>query len=115
MNAKPAAFARIMYAQKNKNTQRQPSAISGQMRNDAVAEPFSGEAVPAAEKYEQADHVDRQPPGKLQEIEEHPGPAFSTDCLMDIMFFPVHMQRLFHPQHFAVTEYRIAHSFQESK
>lgn len=99
MDAKTAAFIRVTYAQENKNPQRQSPMVSGQTRNDAVAEPFSAEAVPAAEKHEQADNVDGQTPGELQEIKEHPGPACNPGCHKGIRFFLVHMQRLFHRRH----------------
>ncbi len=59
----------IVRTQENEDAQRQASTISGQTGNDTVAETFSAEVFPAAEEREQANHIDRQSPGKLQQIE----------------------------------------------
>lgn len=45
-------------AEKNKDSQRQPTAISRQISDDSVAEPLTADASAAAEKHQQAREVD---------------------------------------------------------
>lgn len=89
MDAKGAGVTR---AEENKDTQRQAPAVSGQISNDAVAERLAAEASSAAEEHQQAETVDRQSPGELQQIKKHPAPAGGGDGRLGAMF---HMQSLF--------------------
>ncbi len=68
VNTETMAVTRVLGAEKDKDTQRQASAVSGQIGHNAVTEFFMPEAF-AAEKYKQADEVHRQSPGELKNIE----------------------------------------------
>ena len=68
VNTETTAVTRVLGAEKDKDTQRQASAVSGQIGHNAVTEFFMPEAF-AAEKYKQADEVHRQSPGELKNIE----------------------------------------------
>ena len=59
VNTKAAAFTRTTDTEKNKDAQRQPAAISGQVGSNAVAESFAEGPLSATEEYKQAGKVDR--------------------------------------------------------
>ena len=82
VGAKAAAFISAMDAEENKDSQRQPAVVSRQIDNNAVVEPFAWKLSAAAEKCNQADKIDWQPPGKLKEIEKYPGPTSGSDRLI---------------------------------
>lgn len=66
VDTETAAFVRIVNAEKDKDAQGQAPAVSGQIGDDAVAEPFTASVSAAAEKPEQSGKVDRQAPSELQ-------------------------------------------------
>ena len=74
-----------MRTQENEGPQRQAAPVPGQISDDAVAEWFPAEALPAAEEHKQTNQVDRQPPGELQQIEENPSPARGGNWRTDAM------------------------------
>ncbi len=74
MHTEAAALARALRTNKKEDAQRQPSAIPRQIGHKTIAEGFMAE-VRTAEKRQQANRIDRQAPGKLQEIEQSSGPA----------------------------------------
>lgn len=69
MGTKVTVLMRVLEAEKNKDTQRQASVISGQIGHNTVAE-FSSARPLATEKQEQAGEVDRQAPSELNGIEQ---------------------------------------------
>ena len=82
MGAKAATFISAIDAEENKDSQRQPAAVSRQIGNNAVVKSFTGKLFAAAEECNQADKIDWQPPGKLKEIEKYPGPTSGSDRLI---------------------------------
>ena len=60
-----AAFISALDAEENKDSQRQPSAVSRQIGNNTVVKSFAGKSFAAAEECNQAGEVDRQSPGEL--------------------------------------------------
>lgn len=95
VDTETAAFVRVVNAEKDKDAQRQAPAVPGQIGDDAVAEPLDASVFAAAEEYEQAGKVDRQPPCELQQIEQDSGPAGGGDCPVPMVFRLVHMKSLF--------------------
>ena len=82
MGTKAAAFFSAMDAEENKDSQRQPTAVSRQIGNNAVVNSFTGKLSAAAEECNQADKIDRQPPSKLKKVEQYLGPTSSSDLLI---------------------------------
>ena len=59
VDTQSAIFLGIAGTQKNKDAQRQPSAIPGQTGNDGVVEHFAVETGAAEQEYKQTGKVDR--------------------------------------------------------
>lgn len=83
MDAETAALLCALGAEKNKDAQRQASAVSRQICYNAVAELFVLK-VPAAKKCKQTDEINRKPPGELENVEQDPGPALSSNRTVHI-------------------------------
>ena len=59
VGAQSVVFLCIVDTEKNEDTQRQPTAILGQIGNDGVVEHFAVETTAAEQEYKQTGEVDR--------------------------------------------------------